>query len=463
MMNTTTNALRSAKPFGWKDRLSYMMGDLGNDFTFIMMAAFLMLFYTEVLKIAPAMAGLILVGARVWDAFADVTAGLFIDARKPGKWGKFRPFLIFGALPVTIMGVLTFTQIPGLTPEMTVVWAAATYILWGTAYSFINIPYGSLASVVTEDPVHRTSLSTWRNIGALVANSTITAVAPLFIFANGGKPTAAGFLTVMILFTVAAVVSYLLAWAGSTERIPAAKAPKLEIRKSLKGLIRNRPLIGLMLTSFSLLIAQLTTSTLNAYLFKDFFANPKLVSLVGPVTLTSTVLVILGIQFLVKRIGKKETAVIGISVSALFYFVQFLFPVHDPYIFLGLLFVSLVGLAMLNVLIWALVADAIDYQELLTHKREEGIVYSLYSFMRKMGQAVAGGFGAFVLASVGYVSGAATQNAQVANGVRDAVTLIPAVCMTISLVCLLFVYNLSKPKLAKMVEELHTSREERGL
>jgi glycoside/pentoside/hexuronide:cation symporter, GPH family len=458
-MNVLTDKIR---PFGYRDKLGYLFGDLGNDFTFIMMASFLMLYFTDILGLPGMVAGLILMGARVWDAFADLSAGLFIDLRKPGKSGKFRPFLLLGALPVTILGVLTFTNIPGFSAEMKLVWGTVTYVAWGTAYSFINIPYGSLASVITEDPVQRASLSTWRTIGALIGNTTVTTVAPLFIFSNVGKPTALGFFTITAVFAVGAVVSYVLAYFNSVERIPAAKAPKLELKKSLGGLIRNRPLIGLMLTSFSMLIASLTTATLNSYLFKDFFHSPKLLSYTGLITLLSALLVIPFVHLLVRRFGKKETSIMGIIIALVFYLVQYLVPIHDPYVFMVLLLLAMVGLSLLNVLIWALVADAIDYQELLTRKREEGIVYSLYSFMRKMGQAAAGGFGGLVLGLVGYVSGQAHQSATVASGVRNAVTLIPALCMAVCLVSMGFIYNLSKLKLVSMKEELSASRAARG-
>ncbi|MFH5186032.1 MFS transporter [Paenibacillus sp. TAB 01] len=172
--------------FGIKDKIGYMFGDLGNDLFFALISGYLMLFYTDIYGISAATAGVILMVARILDALFDVAWGTYIDSRPAGAKGKFRPYLLFSALPVTIFGVLTFTWIPA-DGAWKVAVASAGYILWGLAYSTINIPYGSLASVMTSDPVERTSLSTFRTLGALLANVFILVAAPLIIFGPGRR------------------------------------------------------------------------------------------------------------------------------------------------------------------------------------------------------------------------------------------------------------------------------------
>jgi GPH family glycoside/pentoside/hexuronide:cation symporter len=166
------------RPFGIKDKLGYLFGDFGNDFFFILVMSFLMVFYTDVYHLNPAAVGGLFLLARLWDAIADITWGRFIDTRKAGKNGKFRPWILRMSVPLVISGVLMFVHIPGMSNGFYLAYAYVTYILWGTLYSTVNIPYGSMASVISSDPVDRTTLSSWRTLGAQLAGLVINVVGP---------------------------------------------------------------------------------------------------------------------------------------------------------------------------------------------------------------------------------------------------------------------------------------------
>ena len=157
------------RPFGMRDKFGYFFGDFGNDFFFILVSGFLMVFYTDVFGLNAAAVGVLFFVARLWDAVADVTWGRFIDTRNAGKNGKFRPWILRMSFPLVILGVLMFVHIPGMSQGFYYAYAYVTYIIWGTLYSTVNIPYGSMASVITEDPVERTALSTWRTMGLKAA------------------------------------------------------------------------------------------------------------------------------------------------------------------------------------------------------------------------------------------------------------------------------------------------------
>src|SRR4051794_13050171 len=159
-----------SRPFGFRDKIGYMFGDFGNDFFFILVSSFLMVYYTDVYGISAAFVGILFLVARLWDAIADVTWGRFIDTRKPTKQGKFKPWVFRMSFPLVISGVLIFVHIPGMSNGFYEAYAFVTYILWGTLYSTVNIPYGSMASVITNDPIERTSLSTYRTMGAMLAS-----------------------------------------------------------------------------------------------------------------------------------------------------------------------------------------------------------------------------------------------------------------------------------------------------
>jgi len=176
MENINTNnaeVVTSTIKFGLIDKLGYMFGDFGNDFFFIFASAFLMVFYTDVFGISPALTGMLFLVARLWDAVMDVAVGRFIDLRPTTKNGKFKPWIIRFAPILLIFGVLMFTKIPGLSNQFYLVYAFATYIIWGSLYSTVNIPYGAMASVITSDTVERASLSTFRSMGAALAGMIV--------------------------------------------------------------------------------------------------------------------------------------------------------------------------------------------------------------------------------------------------------------------------------------------------
>src|SRR3954452_9603002 len=180
----TISSNDKVRPFGFRDKIGYMFGDFGNDFFFILVSSFLMVYYTDVYGISAAFVGVLFVVARLWDAIADVTWGRFIDTRKSSKHGKFEPWIFRMSFPLVISGVLMFVHIPGMSNGFYEAYAFVTYILWGTLYSTVNIPYGSMASVITNDPLERTSLSTFRTMGSMAAQLIVGAVGPLIVFVD---------------------------------------------------------------------------------------------------------------------------------------------------------------------------------------------------------------------------------------------------------------------------------------
>ena len=448
------------KPFGLQDKIGYMLGDLGNDLFFQFVSGYLMLFYTDVLGITAGAVGTMLVIARIWDAINDPMMGTFIDRRKVGKNGKFRPYLLYAALPVTIMGFLTFTAIPGIPDNLKLVYAYITYIGFGMCYTAINIPYGSLASVMTTDPVERTSLSTFRSVGALIANLAIMIIVPKLVFSDG-VATAGGFMKASAVFVVFSNLCYFGAFKLTTERVKhkvQETKEKSSFIKTVKTLLSNRALIGLMLASFGMLASMMAVNALTPYLYKDYFKSPELISLGGVIGMISSFLILPFLSPLVNKFGKKELSVGTMLIAVAANLALFLMPIKSPYVYMAINFIASIGTGFFNVLIWALVGDAIDYQEYITGKREEGIVYASYSLVRKLGQAIAGGIGGFALTFIGYKAGVATQTPEVAQGIKYIITILPFVSALISTIAMTFVYNLSKTKLAEMTKELELRR-----
>ncbi|GFP74423.1 MFS transporter [Clostridium fungisolvens] len=451
--------ISSNNKFGLKDKLGYMFGDFGNDFFFIFASSFLMVFYTDVFGISPTITGIVFLVARLWDAIMDVAVGRFIDSRPATKNGKFKPWIMRFAPILLVFGILMFTKVPGLSNQFYLVYAFATYIIWGSLYSTVNIPYGSMASVITSDPVERASLSTFRSIGAALAGMIISTVVPMVVFINN-KADSNRFFIVAVIMAMLAMICYTLCYKLSTERVTAATSleHKGSLLVSLKGLTKNKPFLSIVVASLTLIIAMLLSGSLNTYLYKDYFRNTKALSLAGFVTILNVVMVAPAIAPISKKFGKKESAAVALFFSAAAYFLLYLIPIKNAYLFVAFSFIANLGYNFFNFMLWAFVTDVIDYQEYITEKREDGTVYSIYSFARKVGQAIAGVMGGVALGFAGYVAKAPQQTAEVVSNIRSLATLIPAVTYFIVFLIIAFVYPMTKEALTEIQDELERRR-----
>ncbi|MBY3621848.1 MFS transporter [Acinetobacter sp. CUI P1] len=443
------------RKFGLRDKLGYLFGDFGNDFFFILVSSFLMVFYTDVFGInAAAVGGLFLI-ARLWDAIADVTWGRFIDTRKASPNGKFKPWIFRMSFPLVITGVLMFIHLPGMSDGFYLAYAYVTYILWGTFYSTVNIPYGSMASVITSDPVERTSLSTFRTLGSAMAGLIINVIGPLIIFVDN-KADPNRFLLAAIIFAILSLSCYMACYKLSTERITAPENKKVNsnLGVTLKGFSKNKPLIWILIASLAFMTCFMLIGSVNIYLFKDYFGSATALSVVGIVQTLSMFIAMPLVKPLVARFGKKETASAGLLLAAAIYAVLYFIPNVSTNQFIGILSIATFGYAFFNMVIWAFVTDVIDYHEYLTGLREDGTVYSIYSFARKVGQAIAGGLGGFAISAVGYNANLKSQTAATLHGIHTLGTLLPAIILVLVFLILVFLYPLNKKRTLQLTADL---------
>jgi glycoside/pentoside/hexuronide:cation symporter, GPH family len=447
------------RKFGARDKFGYLFGDFGNDFFFMLVMGFLMVFYTDVLHLDPVAVGLLFVIARLWDAFADMAWGRFIDTRKTGKNGKFRPWILRMSFPLVIVGVLMFLYIPGMSDGFYLAYAYVTYILWGTLYSTVNIPYGSMASVLTGDPVERTALSSWRTVGSQLAGLVINVVGPIILFVDN-KAVPSRFFLAALIFGILAIACYIACYKLTTERIVVddTDKPKVKTSATMKGLVKNKPLISFLAASLLFMVVLMLIGTVNVYLFKDYFGSAKALSLVGLLQSGAVFVMAPFIQKLVKKFGKKEVASTGILLAAVVYGILYILPDLNVSAFITLLTVAMLGYGTFNLVIWAFVTDVIDYHEYLTGLREDGTVYAIYSMARKIGQAVAGGVGGAAIAAVGYNSELAAQTTETLQGIHLLGTLVPAVVLLAVFLLIVFFYPLNKKRTDQMAFELAEKR-----
>ncbi|NCC08445.1 MAG: MFS transporter [Clostridia bacterium] len=461
------------KPFGMRDKLGYMFGDFGNDFFFMLASSFLMVFYTNVLGVSGAVVGTLFLVARCVDGVTDFIMGRIIDRVKPAKDGKFRPWIRRMCVPVVLAGILMFLpQAANLSYGLKIVFIYVTYFLWGSVcYTGINIPYGSMASVMTADAVERSQLSKFRSVGAALAGVIVSVGVPMVIYVNGadGKSVLEGsrFLPLTIVFAILALTCYILCYSLTTERVKSAgadgkPAAKPNFAVTLKGIAKNRALISIVVIALVLLLSMLTASAMNTYLYIDYFGNRTALQVAGFLSTGCTLILAPFTTPIIAKFGKKESAGAALLVASVAYAVMFFSHITNPWIYIAMVFIGNLGSGYFNIVVWAFIIDAIDMQELITGVREDATIYAVYSFARKLGQALAGGIGGFALTAIGYLPAvggvASVQSESTIQGIYSVATAVPAVGYGVMALLMIFWYPLTKNKLAENAEKLAAKR-----
>lgn len=470
------------RPFGRADKFGYLLGDLGNDFTFLLSTMMLTKFYTDVMGVSAGIVGTIMMLSRFVDAFTDVTMGRICDRCKPTSNGKFKPWLVRMCVPVAFASFLMYA--PGFANERVSQWSdtmrigylAFTYLLWGSfCYTGINIPYGSMASAISGDPGDRQSLSTFRSMGGVLAGVFVGVGLPIVAYdkvalADGGvKEVLVGSKVAMAagVFSILAIISYLLCHKLVTERIVPEvneNQQNTPVLQMLKNAVGNRALISIIAASVVMLLAQLTLQNMAAYIFPDYYVNADAQSV-------STVMMLLGMTAAATfakpvgaRFGKAEVSAVASVMAGGIMLVIWVLKPANVWVFSGLQTIAWLGLGVFSMVSWALITDVIDYSEIKNGIREDGSVYALYSFARKLGQALAAGISGWLLQGIGYNSKAAeqgfAQTQEVLDGIFNITTLLPALGFILLALILWFWYPLHKNQVNENVAALKSKRGE---
>ncbi|MGO4956972.1 MFS transporter [Luteococcus sp. Sow4_B9] len=463
---------RTKRPFGMKDRIGYMFGDFGNDFTFILQMLFFMLFYTKVVGINPAHVGTLFFAARLIDAFTDVGMGRIVDTSKPTKAGKFRPWIARGAVPVALASALMYQSFVAGWDSYgaRLAWMCITYFLWGSiTYTMINIPYGSMASVISADPKERAELSVWRSTGANLAILLLSVVMPAIVYVKvDGQATLSGSRMTMAAITcsVLAVIMYALCYLLVTERVepPVLESgERMGLGSLLGSLFKSRALIGIVVAALLLLVGNFLLSGMLGYLILDYFNDGKLQSIAQMAALLPTFLLIFIAPWLGGKFGKRETGVAAMAIGGLVLIgTWFLHLQGNPTLWVVLYAISQFCIAIFNFLVWAFITDVIDAEEIRTGERNDGTIYAIYSWARKMGQALAGGLSGWALGWIGYQSSKGTnitQTQETLDGIWMYSTLVPGILILLVAFALQFLYPLSKKVVDQNVATLKAKRE----
>lgn len=484
---------------GLKDVSGYTIAEAANMFNLTYITSYLKIFMTDVLKIAPKLVGYMFIFTRLWDVVNDPIWGAVIAKRRAGKDGKFRQYLRIVAVPLGISTIICFLPYtdensifynPTLAanPTLLFVISIIMYLIYCTMYTAMNIPFGSLASVITDDPKGRTLLSTARSVGSGVGGAVVTLIAPFVIYVGTGvmDPTTGKEIEVAdgnrmfwyaALMGVLAIIFYLVGHRMVKERVPAVDDEKIDFKKTYLGLFKSRPFV--MLTISGVLISgQLQFNSFNAYLYKNYFTNTSL-SVLGTIcTYLPMAALILFTPKLAAKYGKKELcgrmSIIAAAASVFLAvtansqsFIRWINPsqgIYPAWLYMTCLLLIGFGYTFVSLTCWAVVMDVIDYQEYKTGVRNESAVYSAYTFGRQLGQAIADAGGLFLLQWAKYDSETAGNGFITANDTSNKImficTIIPAVVYTGVWLIFRFGYPLTKEKLEPVYAYVRAKREE---
>jgi len=452
----------SSKPFGWSDKIGYAMGDAGNNFTFTMISSFFMIFLTNILGISPGVVAVLLLLARLIDAIADIVAGRMVDVSKLKNGKRFIPWIARFKWPLAVFAILLFIPYVNTLPMWArIAYVSVMYLGWGVLYSFVNIPYGSLSAAMSGDAHEKSTLSTWRTLGATVASMSLNFALPVLAYTAGPNGTKVlnetSFFFVVLGCVIASLICYKLTTVMTTERIRVEQSKPISVKELLKHMSGNRALIALVVLDLVLTLNQNLNGVNMTYLFTYYFGD---VGALATILLLQSLLTFVAAPFsswLTNRFGRKEVTVVALIEASIFFSVLVALQTHSIPVFMFFNILANLGVVIFNINVWAFINDVIDNQQVITGIREVGSIYAVNSLARKVAQAIAGSFGASMFAVIGFVastSGGATQSASTVRGIYLLATSVPAVTTFVAIFVVAFWYPLNKKKVNENIRAL---------
>ncbi len=521
MTRCTTLDAKGHRRFGIRDCLAYAAGDLGCNMSFALKST-VQTFWLVYMMLETGLLSVLLLVVQIWDAVNDPLIGSIIDNdHRKYRRGKFKTYIFVGACGLLLGGAAVFLPFPNADVVVKAVLFVLGYIVWDAFYTVANVPYGSMLSLVTEDTAERARLSTWRSIGSMVGNMLPTMILPMLIWKKVTYDGTANFLDKIVIpegfskeqflvnpttgnayeigdavlspetgkqveillgervFWAALIMGVLgfLAFVFMLKNITVRvdentvktneTTEKFNIFKSFAKFMKNRPAIGATLAAMGMFLGMNAATTANTIMFATYFNMASMSGIVQMIGFLPMLLFMPFITKIVKKFGKKEASVAGTIVSLIGGGVMFIFPlIENTDVALIVYLVGLVlfglGMGVYTCVSWAMMGDAIDYNEWKFGTREEGTVYSLHSFFRKLAQGIGPSLVLLIMGALGYVSklGTIGQSVQTAHNMCWLVAGLYMFSAVLQFIGLAFIYNLDKKTVETMNAELTARREQ---
>ncbi|HEY6915143.1 MAG TPA: MFS transporter, partial [Paludibacter sp.] len=415
---------KTATKLSFKEKVGYSLGDTASHFVWDMVGFWLLFFYTDVYGISAAAAGTIMLIARFWDMAIDPIIGVVSD-RTNTRWGKFRPYILFGAVPYAILAILTFTT-PDFGEVGKIIYAGATYVLLMTAYAFINLPYSALGAVMTDDTYERAGLNTYRFIAGFSGQFIVTGLALTLanFFGHGNK--AQGFQYTVFLFAALSLVFFFITFQTTKERVKPPKEQKNSLKEDLKNLFANKAWRILAIVGIVSFIMFAMQNAAIAYYFKYYLGKEDNVQLFNVIGTVALIVALPLSKPLAKRFGNKNVFIGSSLISGLFFILIYLARVQDIYTIYAFNIIAKMAYAPAVPLLWTMIADSADYGEWTTGRRATGLYFSAAVFAQKAGWGIGAAIAGWILTLSQFVPNV-TQTDTAITGIKLLVSVIPGV------------------------------------
>lgn len=455
------------RKFSMIDNLAYAAGDFGCNMSFALKGT-MAIFWTQFMQMDSLVyAGLLLI-CQVWDAVNDPLIGAIIDndKRTTYKRGKFLAYVWLGSIGLLVAGACCFLPFPGASAMVKNILFVGGYILWDAFYTIANVPYGSLMSLISEDAGDRASLSAWRGVGGMIGSMLPMVLLPMLIYENNVLVGERVFYIALLMGGIG-FVAFQFMIRNTVIRVQTnvavgEEAQKFNIIKAMGNFLKNRPAVGATLAAMGMFIGQSGAGSAVTVMFQSYFKD---VSMSGIVSMFSMLPVLFFTPFarkLAAKFGKKEMSAFGSVVCVISTIALLIAPITPDgkgvLVYVAIQFIYSMGLGVYSTVSWALMGDAIDYNEWKTGSREEGTVYSLHSFFRKLAQGIGPSLGMVLMTMVGYTAAASGETMEVATNIRYLVAGMYIVGAVFMFVGLALVNNMDKKNLAKMYDELNARK-----
>jgi glycoside/pentoside/hexuronide:cation symporter, GPH family len=441
-----------------KEKIGYGLGDTASHFVWDMVGFWLLFFYTDVYGISAAAAGTIMLIARFWDMAIDPVIGIVSD-RTNTRWGKFRPYILFGAIPYAVLAVLTFTT-PNFGEVGKIIYAGATYVLLMTAYAAINLPYSALGAVMTPDTYERAGLNTYRFIAGFTGQFVVTGLALTMAEYFGGGDKAQGFQYTVILFAGLSLVFFFITFKTTKERVQPPKAQKNSLKEDIRNLFSNKSWVILALVGIISFIMFAMQNAAIAYYFKYYLGRENNVQLFNVIGTIALIIALPLSKPLAKRFGNRNVFMGSSLISGLFFMLIYLPGVNDLITIYVLNIIAKMAYAPAVPLLWTMIADSADYGEWKTGRRATGLYFSAAVFAQKAGWGIGAAIAGWILAISSFVANAVQPETAI-TGIKLLVSVIPGI-LYMSCAILLYFYAIDQKTCLVMKQDLDARRAQEG-
>ncbi len=445
---------RTSALLGFKEKLGYGLGDTASHFVWDMVGFWLLFFYTDVYKIPAAAAGTIMLVARFWDMAIDPVIGIVSD-RTQTRWGKFRPYILFGAVPYAVLSILTFTT-PNFGETGKILYAGATYVLLMTAYAAVNLPYSSLAAVMSSDTYERAGLNTYRFICAFIGQFVVTGLALTLAKYFGGGDKAMGFQYTVIVFGILSLVFFFITFMTTRERVQPSSALPSSIKEDVKNLFKNRPWIILACVGIISFVMFAMQNAAIAYYFKYYIGKEDSVQLFNVIGTIALIVALPLSKPLAKAFGNRNVFIASSLISGVFFIALYLPGEKDIVTIYVLNILAKMAYAPAVPLLWTMIADSSDYSEWKTGRRATGLYFSAATFAQKAGWGIGAAIAGWILTVYQYVPNAAQTETSI-HGIKLLVSVIPGV-LYMSCAVFMFFYTIDAKTTDQMKTDLDARR-----